>query len=138
MAPSTPPPPSKDLFAAFTITSISKLVISEINAFNNCSEDPVDADLYVNLEPCSYFGKTPPCAKSIISNSIANVFIGMKDPNEKNNGSGIEFAQWIITLYFMICSVMWALLALFDRKRDRYQDIIDDFELMKDEEIVQN
>jgi len=66
---------------------------AEVNAFNNCIEDPIDADLYVTLEPCSYFGKTPPCVNAIISNSIKNVFIGIKDPNEKINGSGIELLE---------------------------------------------
>ncbi len=48
---------------------------AEINALNNCSEDPTGSDLYVNLEPCSFFGKTPPCIETIISNSINNVYI---------------------------------------------------------------
>ena len=42
---------------------------AEINALNNCSENPSDSDLYVNLEPCSFFGKTPPCIETIISNA---------------------------------------------------------------------
>ena len=63
---------------------------AELNALNNCSENPIGADLYVNLEPCSYFGKTPPCVDQIISNSIKNVYIGNLDPNKKVNGNGIE------------------------------------------------
>ena len=63
---------------------------AEVDALSNCIEDPIDADLYVNLEPCSFYGKTPPCVNAIISSSIKNVFIGTKDPNEKVNGSGIE------------------------------------------------
>ena len=34
---------------------------AEVDALNNCVEDPVGADLYVNLEPCNIFSKTPPC-----------------------------------------------------------------------------
>ena len=63
---------------------------AEIDALNNCSEDPVDADLYVTLEPCSIYSKTPPCINHIISNSIRNVFIGIVDKNPKINGNGIE------------------------------------------------
>jgi diaminohydroxyphosphoribosylaminopyrimidine deaminase/5-amino-6-(5-phosphoribosylamino)uracil reductase len=45
--------------------------------------------LYVNLEPCSHFGKTPPCADFIISNSIPRVVIGTIDTSEKVSGEGI-------------------------------------------------
>jgi len=63
---------------------------AEINALNNCSESPIDSDLYVTLEPCSIFSKTPPCVDEIISNSIKNVYIGVVDPNPKINGLGID------------------------------------------------
>lgn len=51
---------------------------------------PEGSKLYVNLEPCSHFGKRPPCADLIINEKIAEVFIGMQDPYEKVNGSGIK------------------------------------------------
>ena len=54
---------------------------AEIIALKNCSESPLGASLYVNLEPCSIYGKTPPCTKAIIENSIASVYIGVKDSN---------------------------------------------------------
>ena len=63
---------------------------AEVVAFNNCSEPPEGADLYVNLEPCSIFGKTPPCVDRIIENGIKNVYIGTKDFNPSVNGSGID------------------------------------------------
>ena len=48
------------------------------------------ATLYVSLEPCCHFGKTPPCADLIIKNKIPKVVIGIEDPNEKVTGKGIQ------------------------------------------------
>ena len=66
---------------------------AEINALNNCTESPHDADMYVTLEPCSIFSKTPPCVEQIISNSIKNIFIGIQDKNPDIKGSGIELLK---------------------------------------------
>ncbi len=49
--------------------------------------------MYVSLEPCAHFGKTPPCADLIIRNRIPKVVIGMRDPFEAVNGKGIEKLQ---------------------------------------------
>ncbi|MCX6293398.1 MAG: bifunctional diaminohydroxyphosphoribosylaminopyrimidine deaminase/5-amino-6-(5-phosphoribosylamino)uracil reductase RibD, partial [Sphingobacteriales bacterium] len=46
--------------------------------------------LYVSLEPCNHFGKTPPCSDLIIANKIPKVFVACTDPFEKVNGSGIK------------------------------------------------
>ena len=48
------------------------------------------ATLYVNLEPCSHFGKTPPCADLVLHSKIPRVVIGAQDPNPKVNGAGIS------------------------------------------------
>ena len=48
------------------------------------------ATLYVNLEPCNHFGKTPPCAKMIVEHQIPRVVIGCIDPFEQVNGSGVN------------------------------------------------
>src|SRR5690606_6549785 len=48
------------------------------------------ATLYVSLEPCAHFGKTPPCADLIIRHKIPRVVVGCRDPFEAVNGKGIE------------------------------------------------
>lgn len=66
---------------------------AEVNAINNAKKNghsPENAELFVNLEPCSHFGKTPPCADLIISEKIKSVYIGMTDPNPSVNGAGIK------------------------------------------------
>lgn len=67
---------------------------AEVNAINNVPSQDIplipEATLYVNLEPCSHFGKTPPCASLIIEKKIKRVVIGMTDPNPKVSGKGIE------------------------------------------------
>ena len=50
----------------------------------------VGATLYTTLEPCSHYGKTPPCVDQIIKSRIKRVVIGLVDPNPKINGKGIK------------------------------------------------
>ena len=54
---------------------------AEINAIENAGKADKGADIYVTLEPCSHFGKTPPCVDALINSGIRKVFIGMVDPN---------------------------------------------------------
>jgi len=49
-----------------------------------------DATLYVNLEPCNHYGKTPPCTDAIIAAGITRVVVAIRDPNRRVKGSGIE------------------------------------------------
>lgn len=63
---------------------------AEINAFSSCSQDPKGATLYVTLEPCCHYGKTPPCTEAIIRHGIKTVVIGTRDPNPKVSGKGVE------------------------------------------------
>jgi len=52
-----------------------------------------EATLFVNLEPCSHYGKTPPCAKMIIEKGIKHVVVGMLDPNPLVAGKGVEMLR---------------------------------------------
>jgi len=65
---------------------------AEVNAINSVTDKELlkNSTLYVNLEPCSHYGKTPPCADLIIKHSIPNVVIASKDPNPKVSGNGIK------------------------------------------------
>ncbi|MBP5274771.1 MAG: bifunctional diaminohydroxyphosphoribosylaminopyrimidine deaminase/5-amino-6-(5-phosphoribosylamino)uracil reductase RibD [Abditibacteriota bacterium] len=62
---------------------------AEINALLSCAS-PAGADMYVTLEPCCHYGKTPPCADALIEAGIARVFIGMSDPDPRVAGGGIK------------------------------------------------
>ena len=65
---------------------------AEVNAIHNALKTTKNlrgSTLYVNLEPCSHFGKTPPCSDLIIKHKIKRVVIGLKDPNPIVNGKGI-------------------------------------------------
>lgn len=66
---------------------------AEIAAFNNVKQDVSGGTLYVNLEPCSNYGKTPPCARAIIEAGIKEVVIAMIDPNPKVAGRGIQMLK---------------------------------------------
>lgn len=59
---------------------------AEINALKACSASADGAALYVTLEPCSSYGKTPPCTEAVLKAGIRSVFIGARDPNPANGG----------------------------------------------------
>lgn len=66
---------------------------AEINALNNAIEDVYGTTMYVNLEPCSHFGKTPPCVNRIVKSGIKKVVVAMKDPNPEVSGNGIKILK---------------------------------------------
>jgi len=66
---------------------------AEINALNDCikkGNNPKGSTLYVTLEPCCHFGKTPPCTDRIIKNRIAKVCVAMLDPSKHACGRGVK------------------------------------------------
>ena len=66
---------------------------AEVIAISVAGEQANGADLYVNLEPCSHHGKTPPCTDLIIRSGIKKVLIGLQDPNQLVNGKGVAILQ---------------------------------------------
>jgi diaminohydroxyphosphoribosylaminopyrimidine deaminase/5-amino-6-(5-phosphoribosylamino)uracil reductase len=66
---------------------------AEVIALDEAEEKSRGAILYVTLEPCAHFGKTPPCVDRIIKSGIKEVIVGMLDPNPLNNGKGIKILK---------------------------------------------
>ena len=74
---------------------------AEVNCFRNLENteyriqntDLSTCTLFVNLEPCSHYGKTPPCAKMIIEKGVGRVVVGMLDPNPLVAGKGVKMLR---------------------------------------------
>jgi diaminohydroxyphosphoribosylaminopyrimidine deaminase/5-amino-6-(5-phosphoribosylamino)uracil reductase len=66
---------------------------AEVNAIRAATEQVEGSTVYVNLEPCNFTGKTPPCTDLLIASKVSRVVIGMKDPNPRVSGKGIKQLQ---------------------------------------------
>ncbi len=68
---------------------------AEVNAIDSVRDHSLlkEATIYVSLEPCSHYGKTPPCAALIANKGIKRVVVAIKDPNEKVAGKGIKMLK---------------------------------------------
>lgn len=63
---------------------------AERKAINDCKKSMQGATIYVTLEPCCHYGKTPPCTEAIIESGINKVVIGSSDPNPLVAGKGVK------------------------------------------------
>ncbi|MBD2483348.1 bifunctional diaminohydroxyphosphoribosylaminopyrimidine deaminase/5-amino-6-(5-phosphoribosylamino)uracil reductase RibD [Planktothrix sp. FACHB-1365] len=63
---------------------------AEVFALRNAGEQAKGATVYVNLEPCNHFGRTPPCTEALIQAEVSKVVVGMVDPNPLVSGTGIQ------------------------------------------------
>lgn len=66
---------------------------AEVNAIQEAQGQTEGATLYVTLEPCSYYGKMPPCSLAVIQNKFARVVVGSIDPNPLVSGKGIAMIR---------------------------------------------
>ena len=66
---------------------------AEAMAFKNLKKDARGGTIYVNLEPCCHYGRTPPCVDKIISFGIKKVFVSIKDPDKRVSGKGIKILK---------------------------------------------
>ena len=63
---------------------------AEASAIQSLKGSLSNVTAYVTLEPCSFIGRTPPCANTMIERGIKTVFVAIKDPDPRNNGKGIK------------------------------------------------
>ena len=66
---------------------------AERNAIASLTESAEGATIYVTLEPCCHYGKTPPCTQAILEQKIARIVIGSRDPNPKVAGKGVKILR---------------------------------------------
>lgn len=66
---------------------------AEAMALSNLTGDLSDCIVYVTLEPCSFYGKTPSCAQALIDRNVSKIYIHAIDPDPRNNGKGVKMLK---------------------------------------------
>lgn len=66
---------------------------AEADALSRVDESLDGLSVYVTLEPCSFHGRTPSCARLLVTRRVRRVFVAMLDPHPKNRGAGVEIVQ---------------------------------------------
>lgn len=74
-------------------TSPPGLPHAEVMALRALAGSPSGVTVYVTLEPCSFEGRTPSCAKALVAAGVGRVFVGIVDPDPRNQGRGIEILK---------------------------------------------
>ena len=75
---------------------------AESNAINNSLENLSGAKMYVTLEPCNHYGKTPPCTKSIIKSGISELIYSIEDIDKRVKGKSSKILSWADNLSFFV------------------------------------
>ena len=66
---------------------------AEMDALSKVSGSLEDCDMYVTLEPCSFTGRTPSCARALVKRNIGRLFVSVIDPHPRNQGKGIDIVR---------------------------------------------
>ncbi len=66
---------------------------AEAMALSQCAEVLTDVSVFVTLEPCSFFGRTPSCARALVARQVQAVYVGLIDPHPKNQGAGLDIIR---------------------------------------------
>jgi len=75
---------------SYGVTNLNGRPHAETIALNKNKNKNSGSSVYLTLEPCSHYGKTPPCTAALVENGISEVYVGMLDPNPEMNGKGVE------------------------------------------------